>query len=110
MRFIPKSLLLSPSAKKLNVYQTKFQAVFKGCNLLFDELLSLIAAYYNAYQEFLKPEALLARLNEDGQIKLVDYLSNLLTDSTIPIHSEEADFFAALEHRAGGSAGRFCHP
>ncbi|MFZ3326955.1 MAG: DnaB-like helicase C-terminal domain-containing protein [Methylocella sp.] len=79
------------------MYQAQFQAVFKGCNVLFDQLFSLIAAFYNAYQEFLKPEALIARLDEDGQIKLVDYLSNLLTDPTIPIHTEEADFFAALE-------------
>ncbi|HEV7910677.1 MAG TPA: hypothetical protein VGP28_06250, partial [Methylocella sp.] len=97
MLFILKTLLFAPSPKKLDVYQTQFQAVFKGCNVLFDQLFSLIAAFYNSYQEFLKPEALLARLNEDGQIKLVDYLSNLLTDPTIPIYSEESDFFAALE-------------
>ena len=97
MLFILKTLLLAPSPKKLHVYQTRFQMVFQGRNLYFDQLFNLIAAFYNAYQEFVKPEALIARLNEDGQIKLVDYLSNLLTDPTIPIHTEEADFFAALE-------------
>ena len=66
MLFILKTLLLAPSPKKLDVYQTQFQAVFKGCNVLFDQLFNLIAGFYNAYQEFLKPEALLARLNEDG--------------------------------------------
>jgi hypothetical protein len=97
MLFILKTLLFAPSPKKLDVYQAQFQAVFKGCNVLFDQLFNLIAGFYNAYKEFLNPEALLARLNEDGEIKLVDYLSNLLTDPTIPIYSEEADFFAALE-------------
>ena len=53
--------------------------------------------FYNAYQEFLKPEALLARLNEDGQIKLVAYLTNLLADPSVPVYVEDADFFAALE-------------
>jgi hypothetical protein len=97
MLFILKTLLIAPSPKKLDVYQTQFQAVFKGCNVLFDQLFSLIAAFYSAYREFLKPEALLARLNEDGQIKLVNNLSYLLADAAIPIYSEEADFFAALE-------------
>ena len=97
MSFVLKTLLLAPSAKKLTEYQSQFLAVFKAREPLFDALFGLLAAFYTSYQEFLKPEALLARLNEDGQIKLVDYLSNLLTDPTIPIYTEEADFFAALE-------------
>jgi hypothetical protein len=97
MLFILRTLLVAPTPKKLDVYEARFRTVFKGRNVLFDQLFSLIAAYYNAYQEFLKPEALLARFNEDGQIKLVDYLSNLLADPTIPIYAEETDFFAALE-------------
>ncbi len=97
MRSILKSLLLAPSPKKMDLYQSQFQAVFKAREPLFDALFGLLAAFYTSYQEFLKPAALLARLNEDGQIQLVCYLSNLLTDPTIPIHTEEADFFAALE-------------
>jgi hypothetical protein len=97
MLFILKTLLVAPSPKKLDVYQTQFEAVFKSREPLFDQLFGLLAAFYNAYQEFLKPEALLARLNEGGQIKLVYYLSNLLADAKIPIYSDEADFFAALE-------------
>ena len=60
---------------------------------LFDALFGLLAAFYTSYQEFLKPDALLARLNEDGQIKLVDYLSNLLTDPTITDSFRGSGFF-----------------
>jgi hypothetical protein len=66
MLFILKTQLLAPSPKKWDVYQTRFQMVFKGRNLYFDQLFNLIGAFYNAYKEFLKPEALITRLNEDG--------------------------------------------
>ncbi|MDQ6702607.1 MAG: DnaB-like helicase C-terminal domain-containing protein [Pseudomonadota bacterium] len=97
MLFILKSLLLAPSAKKLSEYQTQFLTVFKGREPLFDELFSVIASFYNTYQEFLTPTDLLESLNAEGHVKLAEYLSNLLTDPTIPIHTEEAQFFAALE-------------
>jgi len=92
MLFILKTLLLAPSPKKLGVYQTQFQAVFKGRNLLFDELFGLIASFHNLYQEFLNPNELLERLSAGGHIKLAEYLSNLLTDPTIPFIRRRRDF------------------
>ena len=97
MLFVPKTLLLSPSPKKLSEYQTQFAPVFKGREPLFDELLAVIGTFYNAYQEFLDPNELLERLQAEGHTKLADYLSNLLTNPTVPIHSEEGSFFLALE-------------
>jgi hypothetical protein len=97
MLFILKDLLLAPSAKKLTEYQAQFQTAFKGREPLFDELFGIIAGFYNQYQETLSPNDLLEGLNAGGHTKQVDYLSNLLTDATIPIHTEEAAFFAALE-------------
>ena len=55
MLFILKTLLLAPSSKKLDVYQTQFRTVFKGREPLFDELLAVIGTFYNAYQEFPDP-------------------------------------------------------
>jgi DnaB helicase-like protein len=97
MLFIPKTLLLAPSAKKPSEYQTQFHAAFKGREPLFDELFAIFAGFYNSYQEFLQPNDLLERLNAEGYTKQADYLSNLLADPTIPIYAEEAQFFAALE-------------
>jgi hypothetical protein len=97
MLFILKTLLLAPSPKKWAVYQTQFQAVFKGRNLLFDELFIALAAFYHTYQEFPKPDAVLESLQQAGQTNLANYLSDLLADATVPLHQEEAYFFAALE-------------
>jgi hypothetical protein len=38
-----------------------------------------------------------SNLQAEGRTKLADYLSNLLTNPTVPIHSEEGSFFLALE-------------
>jgi hypothetical protein len=97
MLFILKTLFLAPSAKKLGEYQTQFAPVFKGREPLFDELLAFIATFYNTYQEFPDPNELLERLQSEGHTKQADYLANLLTDPTVPIHAEESSFFLALE-------------
>jgi hypothetical protein len=90
MLFILKTLLLAPSSKKLDVYQTQFRTVFKGREPLFDELLAVIGTFYNAYQEFPDPNELLERLQAEGHIKQADYLSNLLSGT---LTAAEEDFF-----------------
>ena len=73
MRFILKTLVIGPVAQKNGPVSDHNSKRSSKPRPLFDALFGLLAAFYTAYQEFLKPEALIARLN---QIKLVDYLSN----------------------------------
>ena len=97
MLFILKTLLLAPSPKKLSEYQAQFATAFKGREPLSDDLVQLIADFYHAYQAFPKPDSVVEQLQLDGQTKLADYLNNILTDASIPVHTDDAYFFAALE-------------
>jgi hypothetical protein len=97
MKFILKSLLLTPSPKKLSVYQSHFHLAFKGRDLLFDEIFGAIAEFYHEFSEFPKPEVFLEGLKIDGQTKLSDYLTSILTDDEVQVYTEDSLFFAALE-------------
>ena len=56
-----------------------------------------IAEFYYRCQEFPQPDCLLESLQLDGQTKLSNYLQNILADATIPVQTDDAHFFSALE-------------
>lgn len=96
MRSILKTLVLAPTPKKWHDYNTHFASFFDSRDALYDRAISLLRDFYIQFDAFPSFDALKTELTVANEQDLLTYITNAVTDDSVPILTEDGDFVSFL--------------
>ena len=97
MRSIIKSLIEFPSSKKLSDFDQIFYQFFRDRDESFDGIITFIRDYFAKFAIFPDFDAFKRELSVSGESKLLDYITEIFDDSTIPSWESEIEFISNIK-------------